>query len=585
MRTPRRAVCWLAGLAVVAGITAIPAAASADSGTITIGAASSPQSNVGLLSIQASATTPITSISAQVMSGQTDELDVSDFTLTSGTTTDGTWTVQNAITQQQLALGGYTVDVSATDSGGDSVTGQQASGTFDFVVIPAITLSASPMSISYDDQSVTFSGTVTGTWPDGSTQPLASWPVELNATAAWTASLTTGSDGSFQDTVVHPEIDGDLYFATTDWTSTTAGGASSAVGITATKDPVDLTATLSPAHTDYGKPVTISGKATYQSGSAWKPLSDSTIDVYSGPPVDSGFVPLATATTGTDGSYSLTMTAEGSGTFTVYAGGLPDDYYPDQLLAQATQNVTVSVKYQVSMTKFTASLGTLGVLSVSTCLNVAAAAFPPLLPVQIQYAASPRGPWHTLHTTHRALTGLTCPRRAPGEKLTAQADVTVASAYYRLYYPGSSTYLSASTGSLHRWKYLTKITDFKASPHHVAKGGRITVSGQLREYVHHWKDFAWQRVLILLRPKGSKTWYWIYKVKTGKTGRFTKTFTDPASATWSATYEGGSTHFASGAIGVYVSRSGPASAAWLPAGLRVMPGQAGGLARLGDVMP
>ncbi len=442
------------------------------------------------------------------------------------------------------------------------------------------------MAISYDDQSVTFSGTVTGTWPDGSTQPLASWPVEMMATEAWTANLTTSSDGSFQDTVAQPEIGGDLYFATTDWTSTTAGGASNDVSITANQDPVDLTATLSPTHTDYGKPVTISGTATYESGSVWKPLADSTIDVYGGPPAESGFVPLATATTGADGSYTLTRPADGSGTLTVYAGGLPDSYYLDQILAQATQNVTVSVKYPVSLTKFTASLSTIGVLSVSSCLSVAASDFPPLLPVQIQYATSPRGPWKALHTTHRALNDTTCGSvKGYGETFTAQADVMVASAYYRPYYPGSSTYLSASTSSLHRWKYLTKITDFKVSPHHVAKGGKITVSGQLREYVHHWKDYAWQRVLILLRPKGSKTWYWIYKVKTGKTGRFTKTFTDPASATWSAEYLGGSTHFASGAIRVYVSRSGPASAAWLPDQILALPRQARRLVGLGNIMP
>lgn len=585
MKTPIRAACLLAGLTIVAATVAIPATASASTGTITVGTAGSPPTNVGLLSIQVSATTPITSISAQIMSGSTDELDVSDFTLTAGTTTDGTWTVQNAITEQQLALGGYTVDVSATDAGGDSVTGQQAPGDLAFVVIPTITLSADHTVITYDNQSITFSGTVTGTWPDGSTQPLADWPVEMLATEAWTANLTTGSDGSFQETVAQPEI-GSSYFATTNWTSTTAGGTSNVLDITATQDAVDLTATLSPTHTDYGKPVTISGTATYQSGSAWKPLSDSTIDVYGGPPAESGFVPLATTTTGADGSYTLTIPADGSGTLTVYAGGLPDDYYPDQLLAQATQNVTLTVKYQVSLTKFTASLSTLGVLSVSSCLSVAPSDFPPLLPAQIQYAPSPGGPWKTLHTTHRALNDEICGNsKAYGETFSAQADVVAASAYYRLYYPGSSTYLPASTRSLHRWKYLTKITDFKVSPHRVAKGGKITVSGQLREYVHRWKDLAWQRVLIVLRPKGSKTWYWIYKVKTGKTGRFTKTFTDPVSATWSADYLGGSTHFASGAIRVYVSRSGPASAAWLPAQLRVVPSQADELAGLGDVMP
>jgi hypothetical protein len=51
-------------------------------------------------------------------------------------------------------------------------------------------------------------------------------------------------------------------------------------------------------------------------------------------------------------------------------------------------------------------------------------------------------------------------------------------------------------------------------------------------------------VLIILRPHGSGTWYWIAKSKTDSAGKFSATFTDPASATWSAEYTGNSTHLA-----------------------------------------
>jgi hypothetical protein len=49
-------------------------------------------------------------------------------------------------------------------------------------------------------------------------------------------------------------------------------------------------------------------------------------------------------------------------------------------------------------------------------------------------------------------------------------------------------------------------------------------------------------VLIILRPHGSGTWYWIAKSRTNSAGRFSATFTDPVSATWSAEYTGNSTH-------------------------------------------
>ena len=53
--------------------------------------------------------------------------------------------------------------------------------------------------------------------------------------------------------------------------------------------------------------------------------------------------------------------------------------------------------------------------------------------------------------------------------------------------------------------------------------------------------------MILLKPKGSKVWYWIVKDTTSKTGSFSAKFTDPFSATWSAQYYGGKTDFACGA--------------------------------------
>src|ERR1700728_4451469 len=100
---------------------AVPALAATDSGSITVSNASSPTTSAGLLSVTVQSTTPLTSLSVSIMSGTTDELDLpfSDFSLASGSTTSGTWTLNSPITTTQLPLGTYTVDASATDSGGD----------------------------------------------------------------------------------------------------------------------------------------------------------------------------------------------------------------------------------------------------------------------------------------------------------------------------------------------------------------------------------------------------------------------------------------------------------------------------------
>jgi len=78
------------------------------------------------------------------------------------------------------------------------------------------------------------------------------------------------------------------------------------------------------------------------------------------------------------------------------------------------------------------------------------------------------------------------------------------------------------------------------------------VSGRLQQHLRSWADYARQQVLIILKPKGSRIWYYIAKVRTTTSGYFTKTFTDPVSADWSAEFLGNSDHLASGGSIYYV---------------------------------
>jgi hypothetical protein len=75
----------------------------------------------------------------------------------------------------------------------------------------------------------------------------------------------------------------------------------------------------------------------------------------------------------------------------------------------------------------------------------------------------------------------------------------------------------------------------------VNAGHDLTVKGQLQYWNSGWHDYRNQQILILLRPKGSGTWYWIVKVRTNSSGHFSATFTDPTSATWGASYDGSRT--------------------------------------------
>jgi hypothetical protein len=188
-------------------------------------------------------------------------------------------------------------------------------------------------------------------------------------------------------------------------------------------------------------------------------------------------------------------------------------------------------------------------VSVSGCLALRAGvpgSVPSLAGLTIQYAAARNGPWRPLGGLARqASSGCGHGGLAFSGVLPARLNY----AYYRATYAGAAGkagtgYLGSVSGKVLAWKYGDQISSFVISKHAVAKGGKLTVSGQLRYYSGTWRNHAGQQVLIILRPHGSGTWYWIAKSRTDSAGKFSATFTDPVSATWSAEYTGNSTHLA-----------------------------------------
>ena len=130
-------------------------------------------------------------------------------------------------------------------------------------------------------------------------------------------------------------------------------------------------------------------------------------------------------------------------------------------------------------------------------------------------------------------------------------------AYYRAMYAGGTDkagtgYLGSVSGKVLAWKYGSRFSSFAISQQTVATGSQLTISGQLLYYSGRWRSHAGQQVLIILRPHGSGTWYWIAKSRTDSAGRFSATFTDPVNATWSAEYAGNSTHLGAIAAEKYV---------------------------------
>lgn len=555
----RFALALIAAIGLIAA--AVPAAGAATD-TVTINSVSSL--SPGPLAVSVTSTTALDELNVTFTSAAHPNalsFTLADFTLESGgTDTDGTYELTNPVTDAQLPFDTYTIEVTAGDSGGGSATDDSTIVTW--MIQPTITLSASQTTFDYDNPSITFSGVLSLVDPDGSAVDpslLVGQPLLLSDGDNDNDSITTGSGGTFSFTINQPDNDAayDVLFL---GTTSIASGQSPYVFVNAIQDPAEVTAQVSATQLNYGQTLTITGTAEYNPGSGFVPLTNSTVDLYGGPYYDEPG-PMATATTNGQGQYRFSFADHGSGQFYLYAGGLPGDYFLEQVLSQAltvTRNVNVAMPVKIAGLQ--ASLSPFAIITLKGCLAAGGSSFPPVLKLAAQYATKPSGPWHTLRLVH-GLSDYGCSAGGGyyGESFDYQVPVVLASAYYRLAYPGSKDWLSASSKVVHESKIVTRITNFAISPRSVGKNGYVTVSGRLWKYSKGWHALAKQHVWILFHYKG--VWYYYaHKPLTNSSGRFSGRFQVVVTAPWIAEYMGGKPYFASATGELRVKMAGAISA-------------------------
>jgi hypothetical protein len=494
-----------AGAVLAAAGLLVPAAvAQATSGTIVVSSAGSPASHVGELSIGLDATSTIDgpSITAVLYpaGSTTAAMTVTGFTQTSGPASGPgatVWTVTTPIPygsgSGELPLGNYSIEVKATDQGGDSTDSTDA-GTLAYLIEPVATLSVSPASYSFG-QNVTISGTDIGLYPDGSRQPQQGAEIYSPDDELVT---TTGSTGSFSVTVqagiglggildassLSIEAQGDDL--------TTAAALSNAVPVTVVKDPVRVTQTQTPAVVSSGGTVTIFGTASYESGSTWLPLAKIGVEIL-----------------GPEG-VGWSTTADSSGSYTI--GGVPASVpsrYPlvlsdvpnaDWLATGSMAVVIVPIGVPVA-DSITPRMTTTGHVAIRACIAINGGpvwwpAAAPLPTLRVQYATSAAGPWRTL------VSG--APRVNGGfgwRCLVATPKKPVRAVYYRTVSDADTAYTAGVSRKAQAIPVAkTRMLNFAVSPRSVRSGRRVKVSGHLLGGIDTSK------VEILFRPAGSDRW-------------------------------------------------------------------------------
>jgi hypothetical protein len=490
----------------------------------------------------------LTSLVVHIWQGSTDVLDVTDMAAMPYTSpADQTWQSSAPLT---LAAGTYTMTADASDSA-ETDTGL-AAGTLPFIYTDTeITSAVSPQAIPFGGHT-TVSGTVTGIAPTGtSLTGVGGVPVYLDDDSLNTVQqiTVTKPDGSYKTTI---RGNGDSYVIETLTNSVAQGATENILELDYSSNYASrVSATVRPEDFTYGHvtEATLTGVSQYQVGSTWKPLADSSIYVNDGGSV-------ATVATNANGRFSWK-----------FLPSLPDDGTDWGVLntaggvKESQAYGTVHIAVPVSFSSFGASLDPFAVLHAHGCVQTSVSgAAQPGGSVTIEYAAKPSGPWTRLGKL--SLGFADSPPTCPDSYFSGSLRVKLANAYYRASFGPTPDYLATASRADHLWKNVTRIVSFKVSPRSVGRGGDITVKGRLEQYTRSWRSYARRQILIVLRPKGSKTWYWIHKVTTNARGYFSKTFTDPVTADWSAAYDGDATHFASSAAIDHVTVASATAAGW-----------------------
>jgi hypothetical protein len=502
-----RAFTLAAAAAAAAGLLIPAAAARAASGLITVTAAGSPASSVGQLSVSFDATSTVvaSSIAAELYApgASTPAMTVTDFTQTAGPGTGAgatTWTVATPIPYGsgpgELPLGNYTIEVQASDQGGDSTDDTDA-GTLAYLIQPTVALSVSPATYSYG-QEVTFSGTDTGLYPDGSDQPVAGQQISLFTEA----TATTASDGSFSITLqAGVGLGAVLYLTGFDVeavpNATTAKAFSNGVQTTTVLDPVQFTETVTPSVVSSGAAATVSGTVSFESGSTWLPLPNIEV-VVSLPQANPRLAPQWDGTTDVSGSYTISVPTVVPSLYSVLAESDSDWFTEGNAADFVIAPVDVPVVDQISA-RMTGS----GQVQLGACVQMnadsvnagpiywpAAAPFPQL---QVQYAASANGPWQALVTGQPDSSGChDATVKAPGR-----------SDYYRTVTAADTAYQAGASPAQQAVPAAkSSITDFAVSPRRLRAGQRVHVSGHLSA-----GDLpSAQEVQLLFRAAGSRHW-------------------------------------------------------------------------------
>ena len=321
----------------------------------------------------------------QVLTQQSAEADPAD-----STQTESTWTATIPAGTSGLPIGNYTINLGGTFTDSASYTASSVAA-FYFHATSSVTLAAANTNLSYGSITPGLSGTVTLTYPDGAADTdYTGVSVELWSGGQQIESLPIASDGTYSDPNYEPATSESIVAEVNGYGVAYSQSASVALTVTNTKPTLLLK--VNPVTETYGRTVIVTGTLTYMPGSTSEPLSGQ--EIWIGNQQWDWGSPQVTGTTGTDGSFSITLPAQQIGT-TLYVG---TTNHPG--ISAVETPLQVNVVNPTVISGFKVALNQYWTLSVSGCLGFASGNTAQMLyhtsGLTVQYASSANGPWKNL---------------------------------------------------------------------------------------------------------------------------------------------------------------------------------------------
>ncbi|MCW2869457.1 MAG: hypothetical protein JWL99_777 [Streptomyces oryziradicis] len=470
--------------------------------------------------------------------------------------------VRGWLTEQPISLpsgtgyGDYPVDVDYRLPGGTvqhwAGADHGTSGLLDYRLHTSVTaVSFDRDHTDFDNRTAVLNGTVTTFDPataisrpaDAGTQVRVDWPSGAVSTA--TTVTTAGATGAFAAPVTAKGAlsgGGDAVVVGAGPDTTVAEGTS-LPALPAETTRYRISADPSATRVHKGTTFTVGGTVQRLTADGWKPFAAAPVVTTTGTPDTTGYTTpglLGSGTSDSTGTFSYKATVTTSTYHRTYVK--PSAYLENSPYAENYVHVPTAG----SISGLTASIDQYGQVKASGKLGGACIDEP----VALQYSKNGKTGWSTLV---KGTVGYPSSGKC-AFSLTAWGYID---GYYRVSHAETDAMLAVNSATKRLHRTDTRFTSFDMTPHNPKASAKFVATGKLQyKSGSTWKGYKGANLVLVFKPKGDNTWYWVVKGKSGANGSFTfkgDQYGYYGDGTWAVYLNADSTHFYSESKTVYVN--------------------------------